>query len=227
MKISIHQPQYIPWLPYFLKIDSSDQFIFLDSVDFQKNGIQNRNEIKTGQGKHWLTIPVSHNMGQKIKDTQINNNLNWKKKHWQSLKNCYAKSEFFNDYEIYLESIYSKDWNNLSDLNIEITKKMMEWLGIDVPVCKSSEMDISGTGSDLILDICVKSGATKYISGVGGKNYLNLDSFKSSGIEVIFLENKLPAHYPQLFPKVDFYNDLSAIDIIFNCGSAWKEKIKF
>ena len=85
MKISIHQPQYIPWLPYFLKISNSDCFIFLDSVDFQKNGVQNRNEIKTAQGRHWLTIPVSQNLGQKIKDTEINNNLN----HHDSRNNQY------------------------------------------------------------------------------------------------------------------------------------------
>lgn len=227
MKISIHQPQYLPWLPYFLKIESSDIFVFLDSVDFQKNGIQNRNEIKTGQGRHWLTIPVSHNLGQKIKDTEINNNLNWKKKHWQSIKNCYSKSQNFGYYEPYLESFYDRDWNNLSDLNIEMTKKMMEWLSIEVPVYKSSDMDVSGSGSNLILDICLKNGATKYISGIGGKNYLDLDSFSSSGIGVEFLENNLPSSYPQIFPKIDFFNDLSAIDLILNCGNDWREEVKF
>lgn len=227
MKISIHQPQYIPWLPYFLKIANSDCFIFLDSVDFQKNGVQNRNEIKTAQGRHWLTIPVSQNLGQKIKDTEINNNLNWKKKHWQSLKNCYSKSEFFSDYEPYLESFYEKDWKNLCDLNIELTKMMMEWLDIDVPTCKSSDMKSIGIGSDLILDLCKNKGATKYISGIGGKNYLNIQSFESAGIEIDFIENKLPISYTQLFPKIDFLNDLSAIDIIFNCGREWKEKVNF
>ena len=28
MKVSIHQPQYLPWLPYIQKIDQSDLFIF-------------------------------------------------------------------------------------------------------------------------------------------------------------------------------------------------------
>lgn len=36
MKVAIHQPQYLPWLPYFTKIEESDLFILLDSVDFQK-----------------------------------------------------------------------------------------------------------------------------------------------------------------------------------------------
>jgi hypothetical protein len=227
MKISIHQPQYIPWLPYFLKMESSDVFIFLDSVDFQKNGLQNRNEIKTGQGKHWLTVPVRHNLGQKIIDTEINNNLNWKKKHWESIKNCYGKSEFFKIYAESLEDFYNQDWINLCELNIEMIIKMMDWLGIKTPTYRSSEIDVIGTGSELILNICKEYKATKYISGVGGKNYIDLCSFKSQGIEVIFQDNKLPISYPQLFPKIDFFNDLSAIDIIFNCGSMWREKAKF
>ena len=98
MKISIHQPQYIPWLPYFLKIANSDCFIFLDSVDFQKNGIQNRNKIKTAQGEQWLTVPVKQHLGQKIYDTAIDDSKNWKKKHWQTIKQCYSKAPLFSLY---------------------------------------------------------------------------------------------------------------------------------
>ena len=89
MIVSIHQPQYMPWLPYFSKIDKSDLFIFLDSVDFQKNGLQNRNEIKTAQGRNWLTIPVHHKSGQKIYETTMPHNVNWKKKHLQTLRSFY------------------------------------------------------------------------------------------------------------------------------------------
>ena len=68
MKVAVHQPQYLPWLPYFLKIENADLFIFLDTVAFQKNGIQNRNKIKTAQGGQWLTVPVRQNLGQKIEE---------------------------------------------------------------------------------------------------------------------------------------------------------------
>lgn len=227
MKIAIHQPQYIPWIPYFLKIEKSDIFILLDSVDFQKNGLQNRNEIKTGQGRHWLTVPVSQKLGQKIFETKINNNLNWRKKHLQTIKNCYSKSNFYNDYINSFEKIYNQEWTSLNDLNNEIIKMMMKWLNIDVPIIKSSEINANGSGSDLILDICKKNNATEYISGIGGKNYINEESFNDAGIKINFLENRLPSSYPQLYPKVGFFNDLSAVDIIFNCGEGWKEILKF
>ena len=66
MKIGIHQPQFLPWLPYFLKIEACDYFVFLDIVDYQKNGLQNRNQIKSINGKQWLTIPIKNKLGQKI-----------------------------------------------------------------------------------------------------------------------------------------------------------------
>lgn len=227
MIISIHQPQYIPWLPYFIKIEKSDLFVFLDSVDFQKNGIQNRNEIKTAHGRRWLTIPVNHKSGQKISQTTINNKINWKKKHWFTLKGCYSKSEFFKLYESYLGSFYEFEWENLRDLNIELTLKMMEWLGIDTPTLKSSDMKLKTSASDLILDICKKLGASNYISGIGGKSYLKLEAFSTAGIRVDFIENKLPTHHNQLFPKIGFENDLSALDVLFNCGKDWRSVVKF
>ena len=63
MKVGIHQPHYLPWLPYFIKIAKCDIFIVLDNVDFQKNGLQNRNQIKTDKGYQWLTVPVEHKLG--------------------------------------------------------------------------------------------------------------------------------------------------------------------
>ena len=76
MIISIHQPQYLPWLPYFSKIARSDVFVFLDNVQYQKNGIQNRNELKNSNGRFWLTVPISAKFGEKICDVNINHN------HW-------------------------------------------------------------------------------------------------------------------------------------------------
>ncbi len=225
MIISIHQPQYIPWLPYFLKIDQSDLFVFLDSVDFQKNGLQNRNEIKTGHGRRWLTIPINHKSGQKISETTMSFTLNWKRKHFQTLRSCYGKSKFFKFYEPYFESLYNQEWQNLADFNIELTLKMMEWLGIDTPTLNSSDMGIKSVASELVLEICRVNGATKYLTGSGGKNYLALDDFASAGIEVEFIKNQLPIFYEQLFPNLGFQNDLSAIDLIFNCGENWRDKV--
>ena len=59
MIVAIHQPQYLPWLGYFDKIDQADVFCFLDDVQYKKNEYQNRNRIKTPQGWQWLTVPCA------------------------------------------------------------------------------------------------------------------------------------------------------------------------
>ena len=59
MIVSVHQPQYIPWIGYFHKIRSSDLFVLLDNVQYKKREFQNRNKIRTKEGSIWLTVPVA------------------------------------------------------------------------------------------------------------------------------------------------------------------------
>lgn len=225
MKVAIHQPQYLPWLPYMLKIKHSDLFILLDTVDFQKNGLQNRNQIKTAQGAQWLTVPVRHQIGQKIQDVIIDSDLNWRRKHWQTLRQNYRKSSYFDLYAQELEELYTKKWDRLNDFNIVFLKMLMRWMNIQTPVVRSSEMIASGAGSDLVLNLCLEAGATKYISGSGGGNYLEPNSFERSGIEIFYQLPVLPDSYPQLYPQAGFINALSVIDLIFNCGDAWSDSL--
>lgn len=226
MRLSIHQPQYLPWLPYLLKIEESDHFIFLDNVDFQKNGVQNRNQVKTGNGPLWLTVPVQQNLGQKICDTSIQNKVEWRKKHLQTIKQSYAKAKEFHRYEAELDAIFAREWTNLSALNIELTLQMLRWFGIATPWSKSSEMQATGKASDLVLNLCKEAGATHYISGIGGKEYMVLEDFEAAGIEVEFRAPAAIEPYPQMYPKVGFIGALSALDILFNCGAEWRNYLK-
>ncbi len=225
MKISIHQPQYLPWLPYFRKIEASDLFVFLDTVDFQKNGLQNRNQIKSPQGALWLTVPVRQRLGQRIYDTEIDQKANWQQKHLRTLVQCYGKAPYFEGYRAELEEIYSREWRGLSDLNVYLTTRMLAWLGINTPTCLSSEMASQGSASDLVLKICLEAGATCYISGQGGHNYLKLDDFERAGVFVEFQGDAPTVPYPQQYSKTGFCGNLSAIDILFNCGPAWRENL--
>ena len=57
-KVAIMQPTYLPWAGYFGLMMASDIFIFLDNVQFEKRGWQQRNQIKTLKGNLFLTVPV-------------------------------------------------------------------------------------------------------------------------------------------------------------------------
>jgi hypothetical protein len=221
VNVCIHQPQYLPWLPYFLKIQKSDLFIILDSVDFQKNGLQNRNQIKANQGAHWLTVPVRQQLGQKILDVRIDNGTVWRRKHWQAIQNNYGKTPEFRHYKSDLESIYMREWAGICDLNIEMISMIMRWMKIETPILRSSQMTATGVASDLVLNLCLEVGATHYLSGSGGESYLKPESFKNANVEIVYQKMVLPKAYPQHFTNAGFVNNLSVIDILFNCGENW------
>jgi len=222
MNIAIHQPQYLPWLPYLLKAEAADLFIVLDTVDFQKNGLQNRNQIKTAQGASWLTVPVRQHLGQKINEVRIDNSQNWKRKHWKTIEQCYRKAPAFERYADALEAVYDHDWVYLSELNIELLQTIMKWMGIQSPIIRSSQMAAKGAASELVLNLCLEAGATKYLSGSGGKEYLDSNAFEHAGIDIVYHPSWLPTDYPQQFPKAGFINTLSALDLLLNCGDAWR-----
>jgi hypothetical protein len=66
VRVAVHQPQYLPWLGYLAKWAAADVFVFLDTVQYEKNGWQNRNRIRTADGAHWLTVPVHARLGTPI-----------------------------------------------------------------------------------------------------------------------------------------------------------------
>lgn len=217
MIISIHQPQYLPWLGYFDKIDRSDIFVFLDNVQFKKNEWQNRNKIKTAQNWQWLSVPVIHKFTQKICEVEINNTVQWGKKHLNALITNYSKAPFFAEYAAFFGQTYAQEWKNLVEINIHLIKYLAKALGISNKKFVTASSCNSREGrTERLVDICQQLGGDVYLSGRDGANYLDLDEFKREGIEVIFQNYEHP-HYPQLFG--DFEPYMSVVDLLFNCGS--------
>ena len=136
-RVTIHQPQYLPWVPYFDKILRCDEFVFLDNVQFQKNGLQNRNQIKGSQGVQWLTIPVKHSFGQLICETQIANRRELNK-HLKTLEMNYKKASYFDEVFALISDSYESASGNLSDFCCEIVIKLLNYLGYEGQVVRNS-----------------------------------------------------------------------------------------
>lgn len=226
MKVAIHQPQYLPWLPTLLKALESDLFVHLDSVAFQKNGLQNRNQIKTSQGPLWLTVPVKQKLGQAIKDVEIDNSANWRRKHWAAITQNYQKAPAYSSYAGELEKVYEREWKYLVDLNIHLMDMLMGWTGVRARVGRSSAMKAEGKASELVLNLCMEAGATTYLSGFGGRAYLDGKSFAAAGVSISYQPNELMLPYPQRHPGVGFVANLCSLDVLFNCGSDWPRYVR-
>ena len=221
MILSDHQPQYIPWLGYFDKIDKSDCFVFLDQVQYKPREYQNRNRIRTKNGWLWLTVPVkSKGLGrQRICDVKVENDTNWRRKHWESLKSCYNKAPFFKEYYRFFEAVYSAKWEQLIELNIHIIKYLLKELNIEIPLYYESEIGTCSKATDRIIEICRKVKANTYLSGTGGKSYLEEAKFAQAGIKLDYQDyHHLPYHQPCTHRVSPFLPNMSAIDLLFNEG---------
>ena len=160
MKVSIMQPAYLPWLGYFDRICQSDLHIILDNVHLDsssKTKFSNRNKIRTKESWSWLTIPlkVKGKHGQLYLDkVEIASDFSWRKKHWTSIQNCYAKAPFFSDHRDFFDSLYARDWEFLSEIVEESTKYIKHALQIKCKTVRSSELSVSGEKDELILNLC-------------------------------------------------------------------------
>lgn len=216
MIVAVHQPQYLPWLGYFDKIRIADVFCYLDNVQYKKNEWQNRNRIKTAQNWQWLTVPVRYRFPQKINEVEINNSVNWKKKHLQALITNYSKAPYFKDYITPLEDLFTKDWELLSEFNIGLLERLREFLNLhDKPAIPASSMVLRDDPTERLIDICKAVGADTYLAGQDGRTYMDLERFRANGITVITQEFKHPV-YPQLYDE--FQSHMSIVDLLFNCG---------
>ena len=216
--VSIHQPNFIPWIGYFYKIVRSDIFVLLDNVQYTKNGFINRNRIKVGKGTMWLTIPVKTKgrFGQLIKEVEINNAVDWRNNHLKTLEMNYKKAKFFKPIFNGLKNIYyTADISNLCEFNIKIFEWLLSQLKLDKKVIRASELDVKGKSTQLLIDIVKKVSGNVYLSGFGGGNYQEENLFKNNGIELIYYDFKHPVYY-QLWSN--FIYNLSIIDLLFNYG---------
>ena len=224
MIVAVHQPQYLPWLGYFDKMRRADMFCFLDNVQYKKNDWQNRNRLKTDQGWQWLTVPVSYRFRQKINEVKINHGVDWKRKHLQALITNYNRAPYFREYMVIFEQIFSKDWDSLSELNVYVTERLKELLGLQrKPTFLSSNFMLRDDPTDRLIDICKELGADTYLSGQDGVNYMDLARFQKYGLSVIIQDFNHPV-YPQLY--TNFQSHLSIVDLLFNCGPTSMEIIR-
>jgi len=196
-------------------MSNADIFIIYDNTQYKTDDWQNRNKIRTKEGSIWLTIPVRYSFGDNINVVKIANPAILKK-HWRSILANYSKAPFFEKYKKQFEEIYSKNWENLCELNVELIRMCAKILGIKTKIILASElMDLKTKGPQALLDMLKEIGASKYISGVDGKKYLDLKEFEKENIDVVFQDYKYP-EYNQVYKGFEPY--MCIIDLIFNEG---------
>lgn len=223
MIVSINQPAYLPWLGYFERIAVSDLHVVLDHVQFEKNSFTNRNKARTKEGSTWLTVPLATKgrFGDlAIHSLEFAANDPWAKKHWATLRMTYGKAPFFQQYAPAYEALYAQAWTGFMPMVRAFLRQHLRDLQIETPLRFSSEMGIGGTKSELVLNLCRATGATTYLSGALGRNYLDEAAFAAAGLGVRYQDYQHPT-YAQVHGGFEPY--LGVLDLIFNHGPASRE----
>ncbi len=215
MRVTIHQPQYLPWLGYLDKIDQADLFVVLDTVQFKKNEWQNRNRIRTPRGWQWLTVPVLHRFGQTLRDVRINAGERWADKHVRALAVHYARAPF-RDLVEGLGALYERSWESLTELNLAVLQWTLQGFGITTPVRLASELSAREEPTDRLIDICRATGATHYLAGPGAGQYMDVTRFRASGLALELQEFHHPV-YRQCYEP--FVPGMAAIDLLLMYGA--------
>lgn len=215
-KVAILQSNYIPWKGYFDLIAAVDEFILYDDVQFTKNDWRNRNRIKTPKGIEWISVPVGQNINRRICDVTLPNR-GWQGKHWKTLQANYRRAPFFAEVAEVIEPLYkSHSYGGLSELNGVFIEAICRYLNISTKISHSWDYSLTEGRVERLVDICIKAGATHYISGPAAKNYLDESAFSSHGISVLWFDYSNYPEYPQLWGA--FEHGVSILDLLFNCG---------
>ena len=218
MKVAIHQPHYLPWLGYLAKWAAADVFVFLDTVQYEKNGWQNRNRIKTAVGARWLTVPVRVHLGTPIADVAVDREQPWASRHLQTLEQAYARAPHWRTHCDALAALYTPPWERLAPVAIASAEWLGRAIGVTTPVRLASSLgvdDADPTGR--LIALCHAVGADTYLAGGHGARYMEGKRFAEAGIRVLYQSYDHPVYAQQ---HGDFVPFLSAVDLLLMHGDA-------
>ena len=226
-RIAIVQSNYIPWKGYFDLIQSVDEFILFDDMQYTRRDWRNRNKIKTPKGVEWLTIPVQvkGKYYQKINETRVSDE-NWAERHWKTIQTYYAKSHFFSDYSDFLKELYLGCKETLlSKINYHFLLNICELLNINTQLTWSHDYGIIDGKTERLVDLCQKAGATEYLSGPSAQSYIDSQLFIDSHIKLTFMSYDHYPEYTQIYPPFEHF--VSIVDLILNTGPDAKKYMQF
>lgn len=222
--VVIHQPDFLPYLGFFHRFLQADVWVILDTAQYvsgTSRSWQNRDLIKTPQGERWLTVGVRKQSKAPICDIMLADS-SWRQDNLNLLSANYREAPYFQEIMPLLKELYAFPCERLVEFNLKSIGMLMQLLGIDIQTVLASELNPAGKSNDLLVDVLKKSGSTRYLSGLGAKDYFEPEPFIKAGIEVVWQEFTHPV-YPQLHGE--FVPYLSSIDLLFNCGTERSRQI--
>ena len=214
-KIAIMQPYFFPYIGYWQLINTVDEFIIFDDVNYIKRGWINRNYVLLNGKKYRIGLNIKDvSQNRLIKDTYLAQSYKDTNKLLASIFHAYNKASYFYDVYPILEKILNTKSNRIVDVLTKQIEEVCKYLKIKTKIICSSTLsnDKEKHGEQKIIDICKKQNAKYYINAIGGRELYREENFKENGLILKFLQTE-NIDYQQL-GNYDFQANLSIIDVM-------------
>lgn len=218
--VAIHQPTFLPWLGWWDKLMRADVFVLLDEVQFPKKGGTwiNRVKMLVGVEARWVTVPVDRAFRgtRSVREMQVDNSKPWRENVLGTIRGSYAGAAGVDEVLPVVEEALNVPCDRIAELNERAIRLFAGRLGLDTTkLVHQSDLGVSGTGTELLVELCSAVGGDTYLSGDGADGYLVPDLFRSAGLALVYQEFA-PPRYPQAAP--DYVSGLSVVDALMSCG---------
>jgi hypothetical protein len=214
MILAAHQAQYMPYPGLLAKVDAADIFIVQDDLQFTKQEWQNRNRIRTHQGWMWLTVPVHAKSKSKICEV-MPAEKRWVYRHRRTVDTWYGRSKYLDRLNHFWGVARSLRDSSLAELNYRTTLELLLSFNIRTEIVLQSEIGLTEeecrTPDHRLIALCKRLGCSTYLSGVGAQVYMNLETWRESGIALKF-QAWHQKEYKQMFPG--WVANMSSIDLL-------------
>ena len=216
--VVVSQPMFLPWIGMLEQMRLADVYVHYDDVAYSRGGFQNRVQVKTQAGIGWLTLPVQHDLGQRIRDVRLGADASFPRKHLATLRQAYARAPHRDAMLAVAEKVYATTSPFLLDWTVAGLEALWEVFEVrPKTVLFASELGVPGEGSERVLSLAQRLGATRYVTGRGALAYLDHRGFEERGIEVCYVRYATQP-WPQLHgPFTPF---VTALDLLANAGPA-------
>lgn len=217
--VTIHQPNFFPWLGYIDKIAQADIFLFLDDVQYPKKGGTWSNRVKlliSGQAR-WITAAIDRNYSgtREIREMHFLANDRWREKMLKSLEVNYRSHPFYSEIMVVLEPLILNNESNVAEYNIYAVTEIAQQIGLDIKKLKrSSDFSAEGSSNELLCALTLQAGGNTYLCGGGAEGYQDDAIFEKKGVRLQYQKFEHPIYSQK--GQSDFIPGLSVIDVAMN-----------
>lgn len=215
--VSVHQPNFMPWLKLLDKILASDVYVAYDTAQFTKTEYHARQKVMTPSKPVWMTVPVlSTGDYQPIRDVEVDNKQPFRRQHLHRLRKAYESTPYFDEVYGLVEQVYAGEHERLVDLNLDLIEAFRAYLDASVRIVRASTLPHEGDRTERLLQLVQAAGGSDHLTSTySGDQDVDWEAFEGAGVGIVEQRFEHPI-YEQI--GADFVPNLAAIDMVFSYG---------